>query len=428
MRRPRLASRGRLAAGRPVAAIALAALLAPALLAVSPTGPALAATDRLPDLRMAKLSEFRIVVTSSGRRLLRFTSMMTNLGAGSFMIRSTRSSTSSPWTVRQVIRTSDGGTRSVTTSATMSYGGDGHGHWHVERMVAVDLWSASRRARGAKIGYCFFDTTAIDLGLPGAPASPVYRESWCARLTELTNIVGISVGWGDKYQSSLPFQWVDITGLPGGTYTIRAYVDARNLFLESSNANNCTYSRISFGSSGSSVSVLGSGLTCETDHAGSPYAADIGWAISTGIMPACGILLFCPNDYVTRGQMARFIDRAIDLPETSTDFFTDDEGSPDEAAINRVAAAKINLGCGGGRYCPDLLITRGDTATMLVRAYVLPLTNQDYFTDDETSPNEGHINRAYEAGVMTGCGGTNFCPTKGVTRAALAAFFHYAET
>jgi hypothetical protein len=420
--------RRRLTAPRGLTTVTLAALIGPALLLASPQGPALAATDRPPDLRMAKLSDFRIVVTSTGRRLIRFTSMMTNRGAGPFAIRSTRSSTSSSWAVRQVIRTSDGGTRSVATSATMGYGGDGHGHWHVERMVDIDLWSASRRAKGSKIGFCFFDTTAVDLGLPGAPSSPVYRESWCARQYELKSVMGISVGWGDKYQSSLPFQWVDITGLPGGTYTIRAFVDARNLFLEGSNANNCTYSRISFGSSGSSVSMLGSGLTCETDYAGSAYAADISWAISTGIMPLCGILLFCPNDYVTRGQMARFIDRAVDLPETSTDFFTDDEGSPDEPAINRVAAAKINAGCGGGRFCPDRLITRGDTATFLARAYTLPRASRDYFTDDETSPNEDHINRAYEAGIMTGCGGTSFCPTKGVTRAELASFLHRAET
>lgn len=420
--------RRRLAARRGLAAFVLASLLAPTLLLVPGPQPARAATDRPPDLRMAKLSDFSIVTTSTGRRLLRFTSMMTNLGAGPFAIRSTRSSTSSPWTVRQVIRTSDGGTRSVTISATMSYGGDGHGHWHIERMVDIDLWSTGRRAKGSKIGYCFFDTTAVDFGLPGAPSSPVYRESWCARQTELTSVVGISVGWGDKYQSSLPFQWVDITGLPGGAYTIRAIVDARDLFLEGSNANNCAYSRISLGSSGSSVSVLGSGLTCETDYAGSPYATDIAWAISTGTMPRCGILLFCPNDWVTRGQLARFIDRAVDLPETTTDFFTDDEGSPDESAINRVAAARINGGCGGGRFCPDLLVTRGDTATMLVRAYALPLTSEDHFADDETSPNEGHINRAYEAGVMTGCGGTNFCPTKGVTRAELASFLHRAET
>ena len=34
------------------------------------------------------------------------------------------------------------------------------------------------------------------------------------RETSLTSRVGISVGWGDKYKWSLPFQWVDVTGLP----------------------------------------------------------------------------------------------------------------------------------------------------------------------------------------------------------------------
>ena len=34
--------------------------------------------------------------------------------------------------------------------------------------------------------------------------------------------MGISVGWGDEYEYYLAWQWVDITNVPAGTYTVRA--------------------------------------------------------------------------------------------------------------------------------------------------------------------------------------------------------------
>lgn len=105
--------------------MAFGALLAP-LGPVAPA-PVAAATDKLPDLRMAKLADFRIVV-SNGRRLLRFSSTMTNLGVGAFEIRSNRTSTTTPWNVDQIVYNDAGGFRRIDTTATMQYGGDGHGH------------------------------------------------------------------------------------------------------------------------------------------------------------------------------------------------------------------------------------------------------------------------------------------------------------
>ena len=37
--------------------------------------------------------------------------------------------------------------------------------------------------------------------------------------------------------------------------------------------------------------------------------------------------------------------RALDLPDTGTDYFVDDDGSVDEAGINKIAAAGITVGC-----------------------------------------------------------------------------------
>ncbi len=403
----------------------LAAVLAIGAVTAAPP-PAAAATDRLPDLRMAKLADFRIV-TSGGRRLLRFSSTMVNLGRGALEIKANRASTRSPWNIDQVIFTTGGGSRRVDTTATMQYGGDGHGHWHVTRMVDVDMWSSTRRAAGSKIGYCFFDTTLVNRSLPGARSTRFYRESMCARRTGLTSRTGISVGWGDKYQSTLQFQWIDITGLPGGTYTVRAIVDARNRFIETSDQNNCTYTRLRFNATGTAVTVLGSGWACVNDWRGTQHEAYAAWAFQSGVTGGCRVDLFCPNDRVARAELATWLARAFSLPATANDHFADDERSTREEDINRTAEAGIMTGCGPTTFCPNALASRGELATYLVRALALPPASADYFTDDTGSVHEADINALAEAGIASGCGAGLYCPTAAILRGPLASFLHRAS-
>ena len=95
--------------------------------------------------------------------------------------------------------------------------------------------------------------------------------------------------------------------------------------------------------------------------------------------------------------------------------------------INRLRAAGITAGCGGTRYCPDGLVTRGQMATFLSRAYSLAATSTDYFTDDTGSVHEPNINRLSASGITHGCSATRFCPNGIVTRGQMAAFLHRAE-
>jgi type VII secretion-associated serine protease mycosin len=162
------------------------------------------------------------------------------------------------------------------------------------------------------------------------------------------------------------------------------------------------------------------------DVATSPFLADIIWLVDSGITSGCDVDRFCPKGSVTRGQMAAFLARAFALPGTSRDYFTDDDTSIFEGDINRLAAAAITGGCGGTRFCPASTVSRGQMAAFLVRAFDLPATTRDYFTDDETSIFEGDINRLAASGITGGCGGTSFCPGGVVTREQMAAFLHRA--
>jgi subtilisin family serine protease len=162
------------------------------------------------------------------------------------------------------------------------------------------------------------------------------------------------------------------------------------------------------------------------DITGSPFAADIEWLAAEGITTGCSDTHFCPTNPVTREQMASFLARALELPPTGADYFADDETSVHEGDINRIAAAGLSLGCANGSYCPTATVTREQMASFLARALRLPTTTTDFFTDDEHSVHEGDINRLAAAGVTSGCSGTAYCPSAAVTREQMAAFLHRA--
>jgi hypothetical protein len=163
-----------------------------------------------------------------------------------------------------------------------------------------------------------------------------------------------------------------------------------------------------------------------SDILGSPFSSSILWLASSGITAGCAPGRFCPRETVTREQMASFLVRGLKLPHTSTDFFTDDNGSPHQGDINRLAASGITGGCAPGRFCPRETVTREQMASFLVRGLKLPWTGTDYFTDDNGSPHEGDINRLAASGITGGCAPGRFCPGSVITREQMAAFLHRA--
>jgi Lysyl oxidase/S-layer homology domain len=388
-----------------------------------------AGSEALPDLAMAPLGDFRIQWVN-GRKLLRFTAMMVNGGAGHFEVRGRRNSTSEPMVVRQVIFENSSHSspisRFIKTDAVAKYSGDGHNHWHVQEMMRYDLWDADRRRRGAKVGFCFLDSDTWNTQTPGFGPS-YYRGAWCSTDPNArSNRMGISIGWGDEYEWFLAYQWVDITGLPDGTYTLRGMVDPNGHFLEARETNQCAYARL--GISGNTVSLQIRERRCANDWIGTPFEDDIRWMfqndITTGCLPGG---LYCPNDPVDRVQLATFLARAFDLPPPSgVDFFTDDNHLRHEGAINRVAEAGIMSGCQPNLFCPTRLVSRAQLASYLSHALGLPRATGDYFTDDNNSPYEGAINKIAEAGITTGCAPDRYCPEGKVTRGMLAAFLHRA--
>jgi nitrous oxidase accessory protein NosD len=163
-----------------------------------------------------------------------------------------------------------------------------------------------------------------------------------------------------------------------------------------------------------------------TDIDDSKFRIDILWLAEAGITVGCAADRFCPKSPVRRDQMATFLKRAMNLPPATRDWFRDDATNAHHDNINRLADAGVTHGCAATLYCPKTEVTRAQMATFLARALELPATTRNFFSDDGWTVHEDAINRLAAAGITYGCGADRFCPRKTVTREQMAAFLRRA--
>ena len=92
-----------------------------------------------------------------------------------------------------------------------------HGHDHLADFARYELLDASGAvvAAGRKQGFFLVDIAPYCTDGP-APAD-YYPDQ------------GISPGWSDVYVASLPCQWLDVTGVPDGLYTLEVEADTNSL-------------------------------------------------------------------------------------------------------------------------------------------------------------------------------------------------------
>lgn len=161
-----------------------------------------------------------------------------------------------------------------------------------------------------------------------------------------------------------------------------------------------------------------------TDTAGSVHEVDIALIAQWGITTGCDDNLYCPEDTVTRGQMAAFMRRSFVTPTSQYDYFSDDADSVFEGDINSITGVGITTGCNpptSSLYCTDDPLTRGQMAAFLRRTLSLP-AGPDAFSDDRDSVFEDDINALAAAGIAKGCSDSGFCPDDRITRAQMASF------
>lgn len=184
-------------------------------------------------------------------------------------------------------------------------------------------------------------------------------------------------------------------------------------------ANTFVYAIGSFPSTFTLIVGVSEGLGGFSDIAESVHRGNIIKMANLGITMVESS--YRPDDAVTRGEMAAFLRRALSLPLSDRDFFTDDGSSIFEADINSIAQYGITVGS-GGEYFPTENVTRGQMAAFIKRAFQLGAGGATPFTDISSSIFQGDIEAIYAADITVGTSATTYSPQDLVTRGQMATF------
>ncbi len=164
-----------------------------------------------------------------------------------------------------------------------------------------------------------------------------------------------------------------------------------------------------------------------------PFLPAIDLLRSFGITSGCGATTYCPGDNITRGQMAVFVVRSVmggdGLTYSSTPYFTDVPASdPYFPWIQKMYELGITSGCGANSFCPNDPVTRGQMAVFIIRARYGSTASFSFppapaFTDVPAGNNFfSWIQKMQQVGITLGCGSGMYCPDDNVTRGQMAVF------
>jgi subtilisin family serine protease len=167
---------------------------------------------------------------------------------------------------------------------------------------------------------------------------------------------------------------------------------------------------------------------------GSLFYDEIGKLSARGVTIGCGNGNYCPNDPVTRQEMAAFILRSLgefNPPTPPSQRFNDvPPANQFYNFIDRLAALNITLGCTPDHlmYCPGDPVLREQMAAFLLRGLgeFSPPTPPTQRFNDVPSSNQFYnfIDRIAVLNITFGCSVSPplYCPGSAVTRAEMAAF------
>lgn len=102
-----------------------------------------------------------------------------------------------------------------------------HGHYHFNGYANYHLLNEAGEevGTGHKQAFCLLD---LDRDAPDAPREQRYD----------CGFQGIQAGWADVYDRDLPCQWVDVTDVPPGSYTLQIELNRDHTLAESDFTNN----------------------------------------------------------------------------------------------------------------------------------------------------------------------------------------------
>lgn len=142
-----------------------------------------------------------------------------------------------------------------------------HGHYHFEGYAAYRLIDAggAEVAVGRKQAFCLLDSSRWITDDPTVPVTARYHCEY----------QGIQRGWADVYHTRLPCQFIDVTGVPDGSYTLEIELNQERALEELDYDNNRAVIPIELGAS-------------ELETPTEPCPEDLDDRASAGLHRECG--------------------------------------------------------------------------------------------------------------------------------------------
>jgi lysyl oxidase len=96
-----------------------------------------------------------------------------------------------------------------------------HQHYHLRDFSKYELVDGKGKivAAGHKQSFCIEDVIKYNDKVSNPSRGYDCGDNWW------TPGMGITAGWGDVYEKAVSGQWIDITGVPGGTYVVRISIN-----------------------------------------------------------------------------------------------------------------------------------------------------------------------------------------------------------
>jgi hypothetical protein len=156
---------------------------------------------------------------------------------------------------------------------------------------------------------------------------------------------------------------------------------------------------------------------------------------ANGVTGGCAPSYYCPDNPVTRAQMAVFLLKAkfgaahVPPPATGTVFGDVPANAFAAAWIEELASLGVTSGCGGGNYCPNQSVTRRQMSTFLLKtkfgAGHVPPPATGVFADVPMGDAfVSWIEELYADQITGGCltNPLRYCPNDPNTRGQMAVF------
>ena len=252
------------------------------------------------------------------RRLMRFSTQTPNLGNGDAYFGAPRA----------------GNPAFDYSACTMQYRFNTYAEYHLRTSGGTEI------ATGYKRAFCLMDTNRYVI----APETPAAAQYGCSDQ-------GITRGWSDVYSAGLDCQWVDVTDLAPGDYTLRVSLNIGHRLVESSYANNDVDVPVTI-----PADISRDPLLACTGTAMGP-SRDCGWVVAgmfpctAGAMIAAACTTGCVAGACTGDPVMRV------CPGTTACTGREALGSDDD--------------CAAGNYCPRATFTcpASGQVTVLTAAY-----------------------------------------------------------